>query len=194
MPLPEKPTSFDLSVFQLSAPFGAWSLLRKWSCPADSEVSAEVSGALNFILCASIILHYAVRHNFTSALADTSLKAVRVRSHTQNSKNIFFVAHRHARNLFCLPWQERFFTMISVPFGHGWYTLRVWYLLRRWYTLRVWRNGYYIMLAQQVYHTACRISYRVSGISLKSAAKRDIICSINKNLTTNISWIIVTYR
>ena len=28
-----------------------------------------------------------------------------------------------------------------------------------------------------------RISYRVSDISLKSAAKRDIICSINKNLT-----------
>jgi len=27
-----------------------------------------------------------------------------------------------------------------------------------------------------------RISYRVSDISLKSAAKRDIICSINKNL------------
>ena len=63
----EKTTSFDLSVFQLSAPFGAWSLLRKWSCPADSEVSAEVSGALNFILCTRIILHYAVRHNFTVA-------------------------------------------------------------------------------------------------------------------------------
>ena len=44
------------------------------------------------------------------------------------------------------------------------------------------KAGSYIMLAQQVYHTACRISYRVSGISLKSAAKRDIICSINKNL------------
>ena len=87
---PEKPTSFDLSVFQLSAPFGAWSLLRKWSCPADSEVSAEVSGALNFILCASIILHYAVRHNFTSALADTSLKTARVRIHTQKRQKYLF--------------------------------------------------------------------------------------------------------
>ena len=50
--------------------------------------------------------------------------------------------------------QKRFFTMISVPLGHGWYTLRVWYLLRRWYTLRVWRNGYYIIFAKQIYHTA----------------------------------------
>ena len=33
--------------------------------------------------------------------------------------------------------------------------------------LRHMRNGYYIMLAKQVYHTACRISYRVSDISLK---------------------------
>ena len=87
---PEKPTSFDLSVFQLSAPFGAWSLLRKWSCPADSEVSAEVSGALNFILCARIILHYAVRHNFTSALADTSLKTARVRSHPRKLPKMSF--------------------------------------------------------------------------------------------------------
>ena len=46
-------------------------------------------------------------------------------------------------------------------------------------------SGSYIMLAKQVYHTACRISYRVSDISLKSAAKRGIICSINKNLTVN---------
>ena len=89
-PYTEKPTSLDLSVFQLSAPFGAWSLLRKWSCPADSEVSAEVSGALNFILCARIILHYAVRHNFTSALADTSLKTARVRIHTQKRQKYLF--------------------------------------------------------------------------------------------------------
>ena len=33
--------------------------------------------------------------------------------------------------------------------------------------LRHMRNGYSIMLAKQVYHTACRISYRVSDISLK---------------------------
>ena len=33
-----------------------------------------------------------------------------------------------------------------------------------------------------------RISYRVSDISLKSAAKRDIICSINKNLKETIPW------
>ena len=37
------------------------------------------------------------------------------------------------------------------------------------------RNGYYIMLTQQVYHTACRISYRVSGISLKNTTFFDII-------------------
>ncbi len=30
-------------------------------------------------------------------------------------------------------------------------------------------SGSYIMLAEQVYHTACRISYRVSDISLKKA-------------------------
>ena len=33
------------------------------------------------------------------------------------------------------------------------------------------RNGYDIMLAKQVYHTACRISYRVSDISLKYTTK-----------------------
>ena len=43
-------------------------------------------------------------------------------------------------------------------------------------------SGSYIIFAEQIYHTACRISYRVGGISLKSAAKRDIICSINWNL------------
>ena len=37
------------------------------------------------------------------------------------------------------------------------------------------RNGYYIMLAEQVYHTACRISYRVSDISLNNATFYDII-------------------
>ena len=31
------------------------------------------------------------------------------------------------------------------------------------------------MLAKQVYHTACRISYRVSNISLKGATFYDII-------------------
>ena len=39
------------------------------------------------------------------------------------------------------------------------------------------RNGYYIMLAKQVYHTACRISYRVSDISLKIATIYSIILS-----------------
>ena len=90
---PEKPTSFDLSVFQLSAPFGAWSLLRKWSCPADSEVSAEVSGALNFTLRKA--------QNITMAIAITShrqsryfTKTVRVRIHTQtHRKYIFYSAY-----------------------------------------------------------------------------------------------------
>ena len=41
--------------------------------------------------------------------------------------------------------------------------------------LRHIRNGYYIMLAEQVYHTACRISYRASDISLKSNVIYDII-------------------
>ena len=121
LPAPEKPTSFNLSVFQLSAPFGAWSLLRKWSCPADSEVSAEVSGALNFILCARIILHYAVRHNFTSALTDTSLKTARVRIHTQNCR----------KYLFRSPYTEKPTSFdlsvfqLSAPFG-------AWSLLCKW--------------------------------------------------------------
>ena len=41
--------------------------------------------------------------------------------------------------------------------------------------LRHMRNGYYIMLAKQVYHTACRISYRVSDISLKYTTNCNII-------------------
>ena len=41
--------------------------------------------------------------------------------------------------------------------------------------LRHMRNGYYIMLAKQVYHTACRISYRVSDISLKNTTNYDIV-------------------
>ena len=36
-------------------------------------------------------------------------------------------------------------------------------------------SGSYIMLAKQVYHTACRISYRVSDISLKTTTYCDII-------------------
>ena len=43
--------------------------------------------------------------------------------------------------------------------------------------LRHIRNGYDIMLAEQVYHTACRISYRVSDISLKITTIYDIILS-----------------
>ena len=44
-------------------------------------------------------------------------------------------------------------------------------------------SGSYIMLAAGKYIIRQRrISYRASDISLKSAAKRDIICSINKNL------------
>ena len=54
--------------------------------------------------------------------------------------------------------------MISVPCGMGDICLR-----------HIKRNGYYIMLAKQVYHTACRISYRASDISLKSATFYDII-------------------
>ena len=38
------------------------------------------------------------------------------------------------------------------------------------------------MLAKQVYHTACRISYRVSDISLKIATNYDII-ALNKVLS-----------
>ena len=45
-------------------------------------------------------------------------------------------------------------------------------------------NGYYIIFAQRKYIIRQRrISYCASDISLKSAAKRDIICSINQNLT-----------
>ena len=59
--------------------------------------------------------------------------------------------------------------MIFVPIGTGdissiWYRTFV-----RWYMPAAYGgNGYYIILAQQVYHTACRISYRASDISLSS--------------------------
>ena len=52
------------------------------------------------------------------------------------------------------------------------------------YAFGIWRNGYYIMIAAGKYIIRQRrISYCASDISLKSAAKRDMICSINKNLT-----------
>ena len=46
--------------------------------PLPREVFVEVSGAHNFTLHDSAKLHYAVKHNFTSALADTSPQIVRV--------------------------------------------------------------------------------------------------------------------
>ena len=60
------------------------------------------------------------------------------------------------------------------------------------YAFGIWRNGYYIMLAAGKYIIRQRrISYCASDISLKSAAKRDIICSINKNLTEKVNiWSI----
>ena len=79
--------------FQLSAPIGAWSLLRKWSCPADSEVSAEVGGALNFTLWQHKT-SLCPRHNFTSALADTSLKMWEYEFIRKPAENIFFEANR----------------------------------------------------------------------------------------------------
>ena len=58
--------------------------------------------------------------------------------------------------------------MISVPWHERVIYLRYDIALRAMiYAFGIWRNGYYIMLAKQVYHTACRISYRVSDISLK---------------------------
>jgi len=58
-------------------------MLRKRSCPAVSEVSAEVSGALNFTLCDSTKLHYGASHIFLSALADTS------QNHTAGVSGVF---------------------------------------------------------------------------------------------------------
>ena len=43
------------------------------------------------------------------------------------------------------------------------------------------------MLAKQVYHTTCRISYRASDISLRYGTIRDIISSINLNLAKECS-------
>ena len=66
--------------------------------------------------------------------------------------------------------QRWLFSMISVPSGTGDIS-SIWYrTIVRWYTLRVCRKGYYIIFAAQLYHTASRISYRVSDISLKNTA------------------------
>ena len=43
-------------------------------------------------------------------------------------------------------------------------------------------SGSYIIFATQIYHTACRISYRVSDASLKNQTNYGIIRSINDNL------------
>ena len=97
-PVPEKPTSFDLSVFQLSAPFGAWSLFCKWSCPADSEVSAEVSGVLNFTLrkAQNITMPIAI---FSHRQSRYFTKTVRVRIHTQtHRKYLFYSAYTKIMN------------------------------------------------------------------------------------------------
>lgn len=56
------------------------------------------------------------------------------------------------------------------------------------------RNGYYIMLAKQVYHTACRISYRVSDISLKNATiipmKEGVFMPENKLLDLSFKFAV----
>ncbi len=56
------------------------------------------------------------------------------------------------------------------------------------------RDGYYIMLAKQVYHTACRISYRVSDISLKNATiipmKEGVFMPENKLLDLSFKFAV----
>lgn len=56
------------------------------------------------------------------------------------------------------------------------------------------RNGYYIVLAKQVYHTACRISYRVSDISLKNATiipmKEGVFMPENKLLDLSFKFAV----
>ena len=78
---------------------------------------------------------------------------------------------RHVKNLFCLVDKRGFLQLY--PFLPE----------RVIYAFGIRRNGYYIMLAAGKYIIRQRrISYCASDISLKSAAKRDIISSINWNI------------
>ena len=88
------------------------------------------------------------------------------------------------KNLSCLP-DKRGFLQLSPFLPERVIYLRYDIALRAMiYAFGIWRNGYYIMLAAGKYIIRQRrISYCASDISLKSAAKRNIICSINKNLT-----------
>ena len=92
----------------------------------------------------------------------------------------------HVKNLFCLP-DKRGFLQLYPFLPERVIYLRYDIALRAMiYAFGIWRNGYYIMLAAGKYIIRQRrISYCASDISLKSAAKRDIICSIKKNLTEN---------
>ena len=58
------------------------------------------------------------------------------------------------------------FSMISVPCGHGWYSLRYDICSADDIRFSYEGNGYHIIFAWQIYHTACRISCRASDISL----------------------------
>ena len=90
----------------------------------------------------------------------------------------------HEKSLFCLP-DKRGFLQLYPFLPERVIYLRYDIALRAMiYAFGIWRNGYYIMLAAGKYIIRQRrISYCASDISLKSAAKRDIICSINQNLT-----------
>ncbi len=93
----------------------------------------------------------------------------------------------HVKNLFCLP-DKRGFLQLYPFLPERVIYLRYDIALRAMiYAFGIWRNGYYIMIAAGKYIIRQRrISYCRSDISLKSAAKPDIICSINKNLNSMV--------
>ena len=150
VPLPEKPTCFDKSVFQLSAPCGAWSLPRKWSCPTDSEVPAGVSGTLNFTSCEA--------RYFTMAWAITShrqsryfAKNVRVRSHMQNWRIYLFRSPQTEKSTCECKCFFQWYPFLTERVIYFRYDIALRAMI---YAFGIWRNGYYIILAKQVYHTA----------------------------------------
>ena len=67
------------------------------------------------------------------------------------------------------------FSMISVPCGNGWYRLRDDICSADDIRFAYEGNRYYVMLAKQVYHTACRISYRQRRYIIERCKIYDII-------------------
>ena len=87
---PEKPTSFDLSVFQLNPP------LRVGEIIFDDEILplGRMKSPQRWVdLISSTIVDFICKADFILATARISFFFVRVRSLTPNCENIYLVAH-----------------------------------------------------------------------------------------------------